>query len=581
MFVNRIGGMWGAMLLVVVSASNSFGQTPDKGAVETTEGGAQELLELPIRVIDKQGAPISGAKVTPWALRSSQGHGWWGKDDERAKVSPKAVRTDADGRAVVRYPRYHDSQEQTHTLSVSLSVDHQNFAYSDDLHIDVPLEKSGPYEITLAAGVPLEIRALIAGQLAKLDHVYALWSDGRSWQPGASPIKLADGHLRIPAMLPGTNSVLLVKLDGERATHFSPIQDFEIRENERNQIAIPLLPSVRIKGVLSDNVPRPVRNGRVKAETLDPAGADANRVSWRTWVAIQADGTFVIDGWPAGEELQLIALCDGYAATSGQAPPGVNNPPDPSDDPFTRPQVFALRDGEQIEVAMTPLVRCVATAVDADGKPIAGVTVESWPNVCWWNSGSQIYCHPLVRGERLLHERRFMNAIDEAFPQPFQTVTNGAGQAVLEMPAGKERLSVTSEAYELPVFLGDREVRVTLESGKTTEAVLNLQPRGSEKLGEWDKLAGVVFGCSTREGRRICALPGVQKQMDEFAEKFREGKNQHDPELLSDAYSLVADAFANVGDQAEAAKWREKAAQQAAKAKEVAPTTINPEARED
>ena len=251
------------------------------------------------------------------------------------------------------------------------------------------------------------------------------------------------------------------------------------------------------------------------------------------------------------------------------------------DDPFTRPQVFAPRGGEQIEVATTPLVRRVATAVDEDRKPIAGVTVESWPNVGWWNSGSQLYCHPLVRGERLVHERRFMNAIDEAFPQPFQTVTNAAGQAVLEMPAGKERLSVTSEAYELPVFLGDREVRVTLESGKTTEAVLNLQPRGSEKLGEWDKLAGVVFGCSTREGRRICALPGVQKQMDEFAEKFREGKNQHDPELLSDAYSLVADAFANVGDQAEAAKWREKAAQQAAKAKEVAPTTINPEARED
>jgi hypothetical protein len=82
-----------------------------------------------------------------------------------------------------------------------------------------------------------------------------------------------------------------------------------------------------------------------------------------------------------------------------------------------------------------------------------------------------------------------------------------------------------------------------------------------------DKLAGVVFGCSTREGRRICALPEVQKKMNEFPARFREGKNQRDPELLSEAYTLVADAFVGVGDQAEAEKWRQKAAEQAALAK--------------
>ena len=55
--------------------------------------------------------------------------------------------------------------------------------------------------------------------------------------------------------------------------------------------------------------------------------------------------------------------------------------------------------------------------------------------------------------------------------------------------------------------------------------------------------------------------------MSEFIERFREAKNQHDPQLLRDTYTAVADAFEGVGDRAEAARWRKKAADQAAKAK--------------
>ena len=216
---------------------------------------------------------------------------------------------------------------------------------------------------------------------------------------------------------------------------------------------------------------------------------------------------------------------------------------------------------------MSSLVRCVATAVDEDDKPVAGVTVESWPNVGWWNYGSQIYCHPLVRGERLFREGEYFKAIDEAFPAPFEGTTDAQGKVTLELPAGNEHLAVQSDVYELPVFLGSRGVRVKLVLGQTTEVTLRLQPSGTEKLGEWDKLAGVVFGCSTREGRRICALPSVQEKMNKFAERFREAKNQRDPKLLSEAYNAVADAFMGVGDLVEAAKWRKKAAGQAAKAK--------------
>ena len=235
----------------------------------------------------RQGKPVAKAKVTPWAFRSSQGHGWWRKGDEEAGVGPTDVLTDKDGNATVLYPKYRDVQEQIRTLAVSLSIDHADFAYIDAEHIDVPLETKGPYEIKLAGGVPLEIRPLLDNKPADLEDLFALWSDGRSWRPGAAAEKLPDGTLRIPAMPPGKNSVLLVKLAGERATHFSKITDLDLKEGERKKIDVPLLPSAQIEGVLSDNVPRPIHHGRIKVWTLAPAAAERKRVEWFSWTPIR------------------------------------------------------------------------------------------------------------------------------------------------------------------------------------------------------------------------------------------------------------------------------------------------------
>lgn len=521
--------------------------------------GKQRMLELPVRVVDEQGQPIAGAKVTPWALRSSQGHGWWAEGDQRALVGPASAVTDAAGEAIVLYPRLRDVEERIATISVSLNVDHLDYAYRSDLHVDVPLESDKPHVITLAAGAPVVIRPIIDGS-PTVEGVYAVWSDGRSWKPGAVPEKIDDQSLRIPTMPPGENSVLLVKLDGDRATHFSKIHDFTLIAGVEKTLDVELSPSHQIQGAVSADVERPVVNGRIKACTLCPTAGNSDRVDWYSWTPIGPDGTFTLD-WPAQEDVQLIALCDGYIAKSGDAPAVVADPPDPARDSFNRPQVFAA-GATQIELAMTPLVPCLAKAVDEGNMPIAGVRVMSWPNVCWWNSGSQIYCHPVVRAERFLKSRDYQQSADDVYAQPFTAVTDVEGIAALELPVGNEHLAVDNDVYELPVFLGRRDVGVTLEAGRTAEATLRLQPRGSEKLGDWDKLAGVVFGCSTREGRRICALPGVQRKMDEFTTRFREAKDQQDPQLLAEAYAAVAEAFAGVGDLDEAGKWSRNAAEQ-------------------
>jgi hypothetical protein len=368
-------------------------------------------------------------------------------------------------------------------------------------------------------------------------------------------------------MAPGKNSVLLVKLDGDHATHISKITDLDLKAGQLNEVDIPLRPSLRVAGKLSDNVPRPVKAGRINTTTLFPTADDYNRAGWHSWAYIQPDGTFTIEAWPADEPMQLIAICDDYIASNGKAPEAVKDPPDPAKDPFCRPQVFQPQADKSIEVAMTPLVRCQATVVDEGGTPLVGIKVLSWPNVAWWNDGSQIYCDSLDRSEKLVRVREFESAVDKDVPELFQARTDASGKAILLLPRGKEYLSTDSDVYELAPFLGSRDVKVALHDGQTTEVTLQLQPCGTEKLGEWDKLAGVVFGCSTREGRQICALPAVRAKMDEFEKRFREAKDQQNPQLLSEAYVAVSDAFVDAGDLREAEKWRHKADEQAAKAK--------------
>ncbi|TWU36008.1 hypothetical protein [Novipirellula artificiosorum] len=553
----------------VLLGSASHADAPDgkfdEAAIAALSGG-QLIKKLPVRVVGPEGRPVSGVQVTPWALRSSQGHGWWRDDsDDRSELDPTVVTTDTEGLATVEYPFYRDAAERTRTIGVSVFANHPEFAFPDAIHIDVPLETSTPYEIELKLGVPLVMQVTLDGKPADTENLFAIWSDSRSWSSDTKVERLAKGGLRIPPMQEGRNSVLVVRIENDKATHFSKRTDFDLAVGEEHKIEIPLAPAQRIEGKFSDVVPRPVRQGRVVLWTLSPADADQDRVQWTTWVPVHEDGTFTIDGWPDGEPIQAIAICDGFIAKSGKAPSEVTDPPDPEKDFFNRPQVF--RSGEAVEIAMKPMVDWQVTTVDEDEEPVAGVDVASWPNVQWWNDGSQVYAGYLARSEILVQTHDYQGSLDDTYPPPFQGTTDGSGQVTLQLPFGEESLTVISEVYELPVFLGRRSVKIESNLDQTAEVTLRLQPSGTERLGEWDKLAGVVFGCSTREGRRICALPEVREKMDAFTKRFREAKNQQDPQLLSEAYTTVAEAFAGVGDLEEATKWHRRAAEQSAKLK--------------
>ncbi|MGD9634670.1 MAG: Ig-like domain-containing protein, partial [Pirellulales bacterium] len=447
-------GVWGALLMSANAASAAADQAP-----------SQELLPLSVRVVDPEGQPVAGVKIIPWALRSSQGHGTWSKDGQ-GESEPSEFSTDADGRAEIEYPRYSYADERVRVLSVTLSIDHPDFAYISHENIDVPLQEAGPHVVKLARGAMVEILPIQEGMPADLHGLYLKWSDSRSWKPGVTPVLTDSGSLRIPTMAAGRGEVMAVRLEGDQATHFSRIVPLDVHVGEQRSETLELHPAARIMGKLSDNVPRPVKNGRVSARTV-PLQWDGEHVQWISWTPIAEDGTFVFDAWPASEDAQIIALCDGFIAESGAAPAVAKQPPER--DRFSRPQVFTPAGFAQpIELQMTALVNCEVEAVDRQGKAVAGAKIVSCPNVGWWNVGSQIYCTPLVRGERLLRERKFEAAVERDAPIPFIAVTDAAGRATLDLPVGKEDLYVESDDYELPVNVGRREQEVELVAGEIT-----------------------------------------------------------------------------------------------------------------
>ncbi len=519
----------------------------------------QQLVSLPIRVIDKAGKPVAKAKVLPWALRSSQGHGLWREDPkERSGLSPQEAVTDARGHATIGYPFFRDAKERTRTLAISLWVDHPDHAYLDDLHIDVPLTDDSRYEIELQPGATVELVPTLDGKPAPLAEIKALSSDGRSWRPGYEPQPTGTGAIRFPTMLSGPAAIRLVRIENGVPTHFSPLVRFDTQAGETINQPVEMQPAVIIRGRL-DGVDGPVRDGRVKLWTLqeDPADPDC---TWMSWAPVAEDDTFSLP-WPAEEPAQLIALCDSAIATSGAAPEVVKNPRD--NDPFQRPHVFTPAElREEIIVPMEPLVPCEVAAVDEQGMPLPDIRISACPNVCWWNGGSQIYASPLVRGETLLIQREYQQSVDRETADEFVQTTDADGKATLHLPIGEESLYAGNDDYELPVAMGRRHIEINLVPGRTKQVRLTMQPTGTEQLGDWDRLAGVVFGCSTREGRRLCALPSVKQEIDKFRRLLANADDPRDPAILSEAYEVVAKALENAGDPEEATKWRNKAAKQ-------------------
>jgi hypothetical protein len=470
-----------------------FGDDPESKGYSGLLGvkrAKQEMLEFTLIVTDTNGEPVEGAEVGPWALRSSQGHGQWNKK-AIGGTEPVITRTDASGQTIVLFPKFADVEEQIKTTAVTVSVDHPDHPFVSSEHVEIPCGQ--PHALALPLGAAIEVAVTIDGQRVAGDEIYAMWTGGRSWRNGNALKLTEDGTFRIPPMAKGPGQFMFIRLDDETPTHFSPIEDVEIDGSEGViKQEVELLPGARVRGEFSDNVPRPVRNGRVKVQTISD-GETWDEVTWFTWAKVDEDGTFVIESWPKDESMQLVALCDGFNAKSGKTPPMVK--PERAGGGYLRAQVFLKPDASAVTVEMTPMAICNIEAVNAFGKPLEDVGIAANPNIGWWNGGSQIYGWPLVTGAQLLLTGKYeMKDGDGIFAQPFQGKSDEQGKLSMELPVGATHLWAGNKRYQLPAKLGRRYQRASVDADKPLNLKLVMQPKGLDVLGDWEDLCGLVFG---------------------------------------------------------------------------------------
>ncbi len=299
---------------------------------------------------------------------------------------------------------------------------------------------------------------------------------------------------RIPPIKKGSGQVMFVRLDEDQITHFSSLKEFEVDGSKKEIIKeFDLVPAVTIRGSLSENVPRPVVDGRVKVQTVG-SGKSWDEITWSDWAKVNEDGSFVIESWPQGEPIQVVALCDGFIGKSGEKPDMV--PKSQARGSYWRPQFFADPSNSDIVIEMESMSVCRIEVENAFGKMLEEVNAAANPNVGWWNGGSQIYCWPLTSSMQAMKSGSYYpeEDADKLFQQPFRGVSNEQGVVTIQLPVGTNRLWVGSERFQLPAKLGRRTHEVELERDKSTKVELVLQPKGLDVLGDWEDLCGLVFG---------------------------------------------------------------------------------------
>ena len=208
-----------------------------------------------------------------------------------------------------------------------------------------------------------------------------------------SPAYWADdgkGGRRTRAASDGAWQTMIVKPQENGPTLFSGILPLRVQPDQDVKIRnVKLLPGTKIVGTLSDNVPRPVKNGYIIATSAPkPAGDSYDdkdpSLTWHDWTEIKEDGTFELASIPRGGELQIIGICDGWLSSTNI--PEANNF-------FIMGQLFKLdKDEPQIELTleMEQTGSLELTVLQPDGSVLNEGEISSWPNQSYLKGGSTL-----------------------------------------------------------------------------------------------------------------------------------------------------------------------------------------------
>lgn len=472
---------------------------------------SQEPHEFQFRVVDTSGAPVAGATVAVQGLSFVTGSGF------EVNAADQAVgKSDAEGNARLVFTPALESVVMAASHYARRPLPPNNVvppAYADPaairglrLRVDHPDHPAlsgeflvlGDRKIVMADAVTVQVRAKRDGNFVPAKRLYPLLSNTLVTDWTAE-----DDLLTIRRVdLTSTNAsrwLRIVQVPEEGPASFSEVINLKRLPGNPISFEVTLRPGVRVRGRLGNSVPRPVKNGRVFALAADLA--EETQRGWTAVAAVAADGTFVLESIPAGEYLQVVALCDGWVSRS---------PKPLEESEFIRlhdlpasvesvavgwqvlPQLYDPQ--ERLIVAMEPTAACEVTVLDGQGRPVADAQVAFSPNQQFRNLsesylGAMRDMASLIR-ERLVAAAPFTEPEGPEAPLPqYLGKTDQKGVVVISgLPAGNEERPATQQAFFLVWREGYEPASppplestfpmqlVTLETGRTARVTVHLVP---------------------------------------------------------------------------------------------------------
>jgi hypothetical protein len=494
----QVESRWALLVLLSVTAIAAADPQPESKPPDKSQ---EKPYELTFHVVSTDQKPVAGARIVPWAVGAGPGSFGF-----RENLFAPIV-TDAEGTARVIFPTDRKDPQVERLLravkgglrSIALRVDHpEHPMWSAYLNI------GGDHRVTLSEAATVEIRAHRRNESGMLQRLVPVVSQsfysGSDWSE-------KDGVLTIRRVemnsAKATRWLRVVHVPEKGPVWFSNLLDlrFKVKQVRLN---LAMQPSVRLEGSLDPHVPRPVKGGRVVAQVIHGSDVWTNW-TWGATAEIAPDGTFVLESLPPDEDLQLIALCDGwvsnspttdevqaYAAKHGLSQLQYTGPVSH----FVYPNLYRL-EGSILRpiVSMNPTADCEVTVIDDAGRPLPDATVSFWPNQIFFMSGSNIVgtgfdAMKMLRSQ--IGGRKDKPDVDwRRFSKDYAAKTNERGIALihnLPVPGagGRERateamFSASHETYASTASLFPApHANVSLVSGKTGHVTVRLHRKTAQ-----------------------------------------------------------------------------------------------------
>ncbi|WP_010581867.1 M56 family metallopeptidase [Schlesneria paludicola] len=509
-------------------------------------------VEIVFRVLDTQDKPVAGARVLPSFVSDFRGASW-GNDN----VVWQTVESDAEGFVRFRLPSevvkqaillrglngranagsspwgyesnripegFPKSLLQLGIRQLYLKVDHPDHPLWSNF-----LELRQDAQLHLADSYTLVVRGWRVGETELATRVvpWLAGSYSTDWTEEAGVVT----YRRVNLTDEGSRPFLqLIQFPEQGTTWFSDVIDLKHLAGNPISLDLTLKRGVRLEGRLADDVPRPVKNGKIQGKIVPLVGIDSQRTAWSVAAKIAEDGTFVLDSLPPHQTLQLIALCDGW---NSRTPSQAEFEEFQASNHFPRgeigfagasnlfPQLVRV-DETDIHERAVPMVRtasCEITAVDAQNRPVSGVKVQFHPNQMFFHWGATALRSGQDDATRLREQQINGDRDDSDFNhRKYSADTDADGKVtIVDLPcvapdapssynlatffATHEKYAAQSSSVleNMPKIMGSPFLGVMLTPGKRTQVTLHMEPQPALQFDVKSELADDELSASPPE----------------------------------------------------------------------------------